>query len=95
MQFEDIKTFTMLCNHHQCLYSHILILSSHFPAKPGFMSSTPHSSLPHMTTFSLLLTSFIPILSVSTINANHSKDRKMKFFQTERESYSHLVLLDS
>ena len=62
MQFGNIKAFTMLCNHHQCLHSHLLILSPHFPAKPGFMSSTPHSSFPYLTTFSLLLSPFLPVL---------------------------------
>ena len=69
--FGNIKACTMLCNHHHCLHSHPLILSPHFPAEPGSMSSTPHSSLPHLITFSLLLSPFLPILWVSAIGANH------------------------
>ena len=96
MQFGNIKAFIMLYNHHQCLHSHLLILFPHFPAKPGFMSSTPHSSLPHLTTFSRLLSPFLPILWVSAINANHWNDRKKwTFFLTEREHCRHLVLLGS
>ena len=70
MQFGNIKAFTVLCNHHQCLHTHILILYPHFPAKPGFMSSTPRSFLPHLTRFSLLLSELLPIIWVSAINAN-------------------------
>ena len=74
MQFLNIKAFTMLCNHHHCLHSDPLIpfppTPRDFPAKPGFMSITPRSSLPHLT-FSLLLSPFLPILWVSAINANH------------------------
>ena len=70
MQFGNIKAFIMLCNHQQCLHSHLLILSPHFPEKHGFMSSTPQSSLCHLTTFSLFLSPFLPIFWMSAINAN-------------------------
>ena len=60
-----------------------------------FMSSTSHSSFPHLT-FSLL-SPLLPILWVSAINANHWNDRKIDFifFLTEREIYRRLVLLES
>ena len=99
MQFGNIKAFALLCNHHQCLHLHLLILSPYFTAKPGFMSSTPHSSFPHRTTFSVLYPPLFPILWVSAFNANHWNDRKifvcLFFFLKERKLYRCLVLLDS
>ena len=62
------------------------------------MSSTLRSFLPHLTTFSLLLSELLPIIWVSTINANSLNNRKTYvffFFLTEKERYRHLVLLDS
>ena len=95
MQFGNIKSFTMLCNITAVYIQTLSFYSPHFPAKPEFMSSTPCSSLSNLTTFSLLLSPFLPILLVSTINANHWNDRKLEFFLIECESYSLWVLLDS
>ena len=101
MQFGNIKAFTVLCNHHQCLHSHLLILSPHFPENPcqalPIHVKHPHFFLLHLKTFSLPLSPLLPILWVSAINANHWNDRKIDFifFLTEREIYRRLVLLES
>ena len=61
------------------------------------MSSTPHFFFLYLKTFSLPLSPLLPILWVSTINANHWNDRKIDsfFFLTEKEFYRRLVVLDS
>ena len=71
MQFGNIKSFTMLCNITAVYIQTLSFQPPHFPAKPGFVSSIPHSFLPDLTTFSLVLSPFLPILWVSTLNANH------------------------
>ena len=95
MQFGNIKAIKC-CVTITTVY--IWTLSFYPPnltVKPGFMSSTLHSSLPHLTTFSLLCSPFLPILWVPAIMKIAEMIEKWIFFLKESESYSCLVLLDS
>ena len=94
MQLGNIKAFTVLCNHHQCLHSHHLILSPHFPENP--CQALPISSSSTWKHLVFLFLHFFPFFGCpQSMPMTEMIEKIDSFFLTEKEFYRRLVVLDS